>query len=132
MRYRNTQQSMVGEFHDVVGAPAPSAPAPLPPDRMALRCRLIEEEAGEFRAAADAGDTYGMIDALVDLLYVTHGAAVEMGVDLEPFFEEVHRANITKAPAPDGLKAIKPAGWRPPDIEGTYHRLYGAAPDKPS
>jgi len=35
-----------------------------------------------------------MIDALCDLLYVTAGAPVEMGVELGPFFDEVHASNM--------------------------------------
>lgn len=127
-RFRNSQQNMVAEFHEAMETPGPDAPAWLPGQRADLRCRLIEEEAAEFHDAINRGDWYEMIDALVDLLYVTHGTAVEMGVDLEPFFEEVHRANMLKAPAPDGGKSIKPDGWRSPDIASLYLRLYGEAP----
>ncbi|HLJ68543.1 MAG TPA: hypothetical protein VKX16_14405, partial [Chloroflexota bacterium] len=114
--------------HRQMGAPAPEHPSPLDARRTALRCRLIDEEAGEFLQAAARGDWYEMIDALVDLLYVTYGTAVEMGVDLEPFFEEVHRANMRKVAAPDGGKSIKPEDWTPPDIAAVYRRVYDATP----
>lgn len=120
------QQNAVAAFHQAMGAPAPAQPTPLSADRAALRVRLIEEEAVEFRDAVERGDWHEMIDALVDLLYVTYGAAVEMGVDLEPFFEEVHRANLRKIPAADGGKSTKPADWSPPDIAAVYARRYGA------
>ena len=96
----------------------------LPPERLALRRRLIAEEAKEFEEAATVPD---QIDALCDLLCVTYGAAVEMGIDLESFFELVHEANLRKVPGPvreDGKK-LKPEGWKPPDIEGELHRLLG-------
>jgi predicted HAD superfamily Cof-like phosphohydrolase len=50
-----------------------------------------------------------------------------MGVDLQPFFEEVHRANMTKAGGPkreDG-KQLKPVNWRPPDMAAVLTRIYG-------
>jgi predicted HAD superfamily Cof-like phosphohydrolase len=50
-----------------------------------------------------------------------------MGVELEPFFDEVHGSNMKKVGGRvrgDG-KQLKPEGWRPPDLAGVYHRLYG-------
>ena len=60
----------------------------------------------------------GQVDALVDLLYFTYGSFVLMGVDPEPFFQIVHRANMGKI-FPDGKahfhpvthKILKPADW---------------------
>lgn len=66
-----------------------------------------------------------MIDALCDILYVTFGAAVSMGIDLAPFFDRVHTANMLKSTGPvreDG-KRLKPPGWQPPDIEGLLQQL---------
>src|SRR5581483_1475446 len=88
-------QQQVRDFHrlmigDVV---APSFPVLLDDYNGDLRCALIDEEAREFRAAWEARDRIGMIDALCDLLYVTLGAGVQMGVEIEPFFKEVHAAN---------------------------------------
>lgn len=65
------------------------------------------------------------VDGMCDLSYVTFGAAIEMGIDLEPFFDEVHRSNMAKvggATREDG-KTLKPEGWEPPAIE----RLLGEA-----
>jgi predicted HAD superfamily Cof-like phosphohydrolase len=123
------EQAMVAEFHREFGAPPPEA---LDVERFPgeLRIRLIEEEAAEFAQAVRAGDVPEMIDALCDLLFVTYGAAVELGVDLEPFFAAVHRANMAKAGGhrrADG-KWIKPAGWQPPDIAGLLRERYGWQP----
>lgn len=66
-----------------------------------------------------------VIDGLCDLLYVTFGTAVEMGVPLDTFFEAVHRANMAKLGGPtreDG-KSLKPEGWKPPDIAGRLEAL---------
>ena len=92
-----------------------------------LRISLIEEEAREFAEAVRARDLPEIVDALCDLLYVTYGSGVALGIDLEPFFAEVHRANMTKAGGyrrADG-KWMKPAGWLPPDIDGLLERLHG-------
>jgi predicted HAD superfamily Cof-like phosphohydrolase len=59
------------------------------------------------------------IDGLCDLIYVVVGSAAAWGIDLDPFFAEVQRANMEKLQGPkreDG-KQLKPEGWRPPDME---------------
>lgn len=58
------------------------------------------------------------VDALVDLLYLTYGSFVLMGIDPEEIFSIVHRANIGKI-FPDGKahydpvthKILKPENW---------------------
>lgn len=48
-----------------------------------------------------------------------------VGVDLRPFFKEVHRTNMHKLTGPkreDG-KQLKPKDWKPPRIEAMYLRL---------
>lgn len=110
-------QALVREFHEAfeLGAPVTLEVETFPAE---LRIRLIEEEASEFAVAARAGDVIGVLDALCDLLYVTYGAAVSLGVDIEPFFNEVHRSNMAKVGGtrrPDG-KWLKPADWQPPDL----------------
>src|SRR5215204_1216500 len=89
------EQAMVAEFHRTFGFPGPETlePESFPGE---LRISLIEEEAREFADAVRANDVPEMVDALCDLLYVTYGAAVALGVDLDPFFREVHRSNMTK------------------------------------
>jgi predicted HAD superfamily Cof-like phosphohydrolase len=120
------EQAMVAAFHRRFGSPPPEQPN-LQSFPGALRVRLIQEEADEFAQAVAEGDVAEMVDALCDLLYVTYGAAVDLGVDLEPFFAEVHRSNMAKVGGrrrEDG-KWLKPAGWMPPDIAGLLSRLYG-------
>jgi len=84
-----------------------------------LRYRLIEEELEEFREALIREDIIEVADALGDLLYVVYGAGCAFGIDLEPVFDEIHRANMEKEGGvhrKDG-KWLKPAGWKPPAIE---------------
>jgi predicted HAD superfamily Cof-like phosphohydrolase len=120
------EQAMVAEFHRRFGSPPPAEPD-LERFPGALRVRLIQEEADEFAQAVAEGDLAEMVDALCDLLYVTYGAAVDLGVDLQPFFAAVHRSNMAKVGGrrrEDG-KWLKPEGWTPPDIAGMLARRYG-------
>lgn len=60
----------------------------------------------------------GEVDALTDLLYLTYGSFVLMGVDQKPLFDTVHEANMGKI-FPDGKahfdpvthKILKPDDW---------------------
>ena len=130
-------QQMVREFQKVAGdgLTSPAEPRLREPY---LRARLIIEEATETAVAlvgatrarellrefvAHAGidetpDIVDAIDGLCDLVYVAYGTAEAIGVDLEPFFDEVHRTNMAKAGAgrDEHGKTIKPRGWMPPRI----------------
>lgn len=83
--------------------------------------RPIEPGNLRFELTGEIPDWPEMIDALVDSKYVVEGAALAMGINLEPFFAIVHEANMAKTHGPvresDG-KQLKPEGWEPPDIEG--------------
>jgi predicted HAD superfamily Cof-like phosphohydrolase len=117
------QQRMVKEFHEKYGAPVAHRPTDLTPKDYLRRARLIFTEAAEFIEAADRGDFVEMVDALADLLVVTYGTAVEMGVDLEPVFAEVHDSNMSKNGGKDpGGKILKGPGFRPPDIPAVLCR----------
>ncbi len=94
--------------------------------------RRKQESSARRSNAVECGDWLEKVDALVDLLYVTYGAAVEMGVDLEPFFDEVHRANMCKVPGEGGGKSRKPEHWVPPDLDRVWRDVYGDAPLPPS
>jgi predicted HAD superfamily Cof-like phosphohydrolase len=117
------EQQMVREFHEKYGAPVRNTPTLIPPRDRLRRARLIISEAAEFLEAADTDDVVEMIDALADLLVVTYGAAIELGVDLAPVFAEVHRSNMSKNGGRDaGGKILKGPGFRPPDILGELQR----------
>ena len=99
------EQCAVREFHQKYGAPVRSTPSQINVKDRLRRARLICSEAAEFLEAAD--------------LVVTYGAAVEMGVDLEPVFAEVHRSNMSKDGGMDaGGKILKGPGFTPPNILG--------------
>ena len=76
-------QRDVALFHDAFGMPnAIAAPGALPLDRIELRIGLIREEGIiELSEAIAKNDTVAIIDALVDTVYVSLGALVEMGAN---------------------------------------------------
>jgi len=123
----DSAQRLVHQFYETFDLGAPPRPT-LDDFPAELRIRLIEEELAEFREAVAQGDLVEVVDALCDLLYVTYGAGVALGVDLEPFFVEVHRSNMAKrggAQRTDG-KQLKPADWQPPRIAELLEDLYPA------
>lgn len=84
------------------------------------RDKLVKEETFELLSANNLDEK---VDALCDLLYVVYGYADYLGIDIEPFFDEVHRTNMEKEGGPfreDG-KILKPPGWRPPAIGDIFN-----------
>lgn len=129
-RYGHRAQNQAADFHLALDIPIGETPELR---RVPLRCGLIAEEARETIEAAEAGDIVGAIDGLCDLIVVAYGAALEWGVDLAPFCDEVHRSNMAKVGGPtraDGKK-LKPEGWQPPNIAGILRKqLAEAQPGK--
>lgn len=126
-RQRSSVRRDVEDFHRALDIPIGETPAIR---RTELRASLIEEEAAETCAAIRAGNLVEAIDGMCDVLCVIHGAAIEFGVDLDPFWAEVHRTNMAKvggAVREDG-KRLKPEGWTPPDIAGVLARQTSATP----
>ena len=63
---------------------------------ISLRCALIEEELSELNDAVKNRDITEIADALTDILYVTYGAGISYGIDLDKCFDEVHNSNMSK------------------------------------
>lgn len=112
-----TQYQLVKEFHQAFQNPVADAPVMLSSERVAKRAGWLLEEIEEFKDAATLED---QVDAMIDTLYFAYGTLVELGVDPDPIFEIVHRANMAKL-FPDGLphfhngKVIKPDNWQAPE-----------------
>lgn len=98
-------QAGVKKFHETYGAVVGETPRPLPEKRQDLRIKLIKEEFEELIEAIYNDDMVETYDACLDILYVTLGLLVEMGLDAEPGFDEVQRSNMSKLGA-DGLPII--------------------------
>ena len=116
------------DFHEKFGLTINDTPTIPGDDVLQFRINLINEEAGEFEQAAKARNLVEMADALADVIYVALGAAVSLGIDLEPVFEEVHRSNMTKVWS-DGQvrrredgKVIKPPTYSPANIAQELER----------
>ena len=114
----------VDMFHWLFNLPRRRTPGldDIPDELLALRVGLIHEEAEEFEVAASSRDLTAMADALADIVYVTYGAAVTLGIDLDDVVAEVHASNLTKL-GPDGQpimrsdgKVLKPESYEPPDV----------------
>jgi predicted HAD superfamily Cof-like phosphohydrolase len=93
-------------------------------DQFTMYVDLITEEVTELgQALADANDVE-VLDALIDILVVTIGAAHSMGADVEGAWREVMRTNFDKIDKETGKvrkredgKVLKPLGWKPPELE---------------
>lgn len=114
---------MVAEFHSTFDLPAAREPTTsIPADLRQLRVDLLVEEVREFADASAAKDIVGIADALADILYVTYGAALTYGIDLDAVVREVHRSNMSKLDEhgrpirrEDG-KVLKSALYSKPDV----------------
>ena len=74
-----------------------------------LRYNLIKEELGELKQAMKDKDLLEVADALTDILYVTYGAGIAFGIDLDKCFEEVQNSNMSKL-GEDGKPIYNEAG----------------------
>lgn len=122
-------QEQVKEFHKKFDLIINDKPSEVDGDTLKLRCKLLLSETLEFIVAAgfmpsdfdytDPNDpkftliTTGqepnlvkMVDALGDIQYVNDGAAVSLGVDLEPIANEIQRSNMTKLWSTQDIAAI--------------------------
>lgn len=117
---------LVLEFHKTYGQPTgPVRPSSIMDlGRLTMRLGLILEEFQELCKAADVHDIGGEVDALGDLVYVIYGMAIEMGVNLDPILEEIHRSNMSKLDSDDKPiyrddgKVLKGPKYFEPDIYG--------------
>lgn len=101
MIYNLPVGAAVRYFMQLMGQPTPDTPnfdRILTKERWDLRMDLINEEKDELVEAYLDGDIAGVLDACVDLVYVTVGLAVEAGLPFDEAFAAVHLANMQKAP----------------------------------
>lgn len=77
---------------------------------------------GTFDAYLAASNREALLDADVDLAWVTIGAMLSQGADVLGAMGEVARANLDKFPGgfvikDSNGKVVKPVGWRAPDLK---------------
>jgi len=111
---------LVREFHEAFQVETPSKPTIPKIGIRHLRSHLIDEENTELENAENVTEA---LDAIADLLYVVHGAALAYGFTAEQVdaaFREVHRSNMSKlwdnrwlSGVPEGCNAKPSAieGW---------------------
>ena len=92
----NSMQEKVREFHKKFGHDAPEKPTILSREQIILRTKLIREELTELEEALWDQDLTEAYDACLDILYVTFGTLVAMGLESEEGFSEVHESNMSK------------------------------------
>lgn len=98
-------------------------PRELTERKLLEKAKHLLEELQEFSDAAQRDDVDGIIDALVDIVYVAKGIASMMNVPWEQHWNAVHAANMAKERGVvehRGNKSdvTKPEGWQPPDHFG--------------
>ncbi|AYD82478.1 dUTP diphosphatase [Achromobacter phage vB_AdeS_ART] len=97
--------------------------------RMHARISHLQEEQLELAQAYIAGDICEVADGLMDLIYIALGTLSEMHIDASRVFHAVHQANmakvngtVAKRPNAGNHDAVKPEGWKAPDI---HKAIYG-------
>lgn len=88
--------------------------------------KSVEKSVEVLLALEEPGELYQVkhfLENLANRCWIM--ASIGLGLDLRPFFKEVHRANMEKLTGPkreDG-KQLKPEGWQPPRIAEMYAEL---------
>lgn len=108
--------SKVRAFHAKFGQPINRRPRT--PDNAVRHARAdkLREEYEEFDEALRHGELVDIAQEGIDVIYTTLGAFVEAGIDPQPFFDAIHKANMRKVRGRGTSKAVKPKGWRAPDL----------------
>jgi predicted HAD superfamily Cof-like phosphohydrolase len=94
-----------------------------------FRLKFLCEELLEMQVDAQKNDLEGVLDALVDLVYVAIGTAWLLNLDFDKAWSMVHQANMKKVRADKEnqgkrgsiLDVVKPEGWKKPDIAACIH-----------
>ena len=91
-----TNFNSVKKFMEVFGQEVKTK-AEFPSEKIIkLRYNLIKEELDEFEEALKDKNLKEVADALTDILYVTYGAGHAFVIDLDKYFDEVQRSNMSK------------------------------------
>ena len=101
--------SKVGTFMKTFGQDVKTKPSFSTDKINKLRIDLIKEELDELTEAMNNKDLLEVADALTDILYVTYGAGIAFGIDLDKCFDEVQNSNMSKL-GEDGKPIYNEAG----------------------
>ncbi len=106
----------VNEFTRACKENLPAHPVLITDERIAFIRKMVNDEMEELEEAETVHD---QADALVDAIYYICDFAATHGINLDPVFEIVHRANMQKVVdgkviRRDDGKILKPEGWEDP------------------
>ncbi|MCH2205359.1 MAG: hypothetical protein MK132_05775 [Lentisphaerales bacterium] len=107
----------VKQFSDACNDANPTNPKLMTKEAIAFIREMVNDELDELE---EATNTIEQADALVDAIYYICDTAVRHGLNLDPLFKIVHRANMQKVVdgkvirREDG-KILKPEGWEDPE-----------------
>lgn len=110
----------VRAFYEKFGQPQGAVPSlrNMSFQRVQERIDFMQEELDEFKQSLRNKDLDGMADALIDLVYVAKGTAIELGLPWEELWMDVQRANMAKVRGKTKrgieIDVTKPPGWIPP------------------
>ncbi len=96
-----TQIKQVEQFREAFNIGVAHEPTLLPMSSSNLHHKLLLEEVQEYKEAVDKHDIVEVADALVDIMYICLGAAVQHGLQhhLEEIFLAVQASNMSKLDA---------------------------------
>lgn len=116
-----TNFEMVKEFHKKFDMMVHDKPTDLTSKKLNERYDFMLEELTEFKNSIEPRDMAGLADALVDIVYVAMGTAVQMGLPWEELFADVQRANMAKVRGITkrgvAVDCMKPEGWVSPKTD---------------
>jgi predicted HAD superfamily Cof-like phosphohydrolase len=98
-------------------AALPTTPQLLTPQGVSFITQMVHDELEELSESKSIAE---QADAFVDIIYYLMDSAVRHGIDLDPLFNIVHQANLSKIVdgkvirRADG-KILKPEGWKDPE-----------------
>lgn len=85
-----------------------------------LRRTLVREEANELVQALEYGGMQQIAKEAADLIVVTYGTAISLGIDLDGALTAVHASNMTKTGPGQRMrgdgKVLKGPNYSPPDM----------------
>jgi predicted HAD superfamily Cof-like phosphohydrolase len=114
----------VEELRKKFELPIASEPTLLDRETLQFRVKFLMEEVSELVKAHNDRDLVAAADAIVDIVYVAFGGALEMGLPFDALWNAVHEANMLKIKVdPENLgkrghihDLAKPADWVSPEI----------------
>lgn len=91
---KNSWQAKVWEFTcKARNGKLPERPKLVKKEEIEHLCNMVNDELVELKKAKAGAE---QVDAIVDAIYYLLDAACRYGIDLNPFFEIIHKNNMTK------------------------------------